>query len=114
MALVFKRIHFYCKNKKTFLLSQADRKEIGKLVAELYHKQKWKIPLKKAKNKEPEGEFIVINYPTAFIPEIDRIIKEFVANISRQSKLTIEKSPEPVEVKRKRTRIPLNKCGYKY
>ena len=82
MSTVFQRVRFFCKLKKVPLLPQKDRLIVGKQVADTYRQQNGQIPEKRLVIAEPEGKFNVQWYPTDFIPEIDRVIKEFFANIS--------------------------------
>lgn len=80
MATVFNRVKFFCKIRKTFLLSHQDRLRIGKLVAEAYRSKNEKMPEKRIISNEPEGKFNIQWYPTEFIREIDAIISNFVSN----------------------------------
>lgn len=99
MATVFNRVKFFCKIRKTFLLSHQDRLRIGKLVSEAYRSKNEKMPKKRITNVEPEGKFNVQWYPTEFIREIDAIISNFVSN-----------PPAPcgtLPIVRKRQRMPI-------
>lgn len=107
MATVFKRISYLCTKRKIPLLPQNRRNEIGKQVAALYREQNGEMPVKKVLIDEPEQKFFVQWYPTEFIPEIDRVIKEQLAIIGNNvQRFTLQTVPEPVEIK-KRKRIPL-------
>lgn len=98
MALLINRLKYFCYSNKIALFDKEKRRVIGKLVAAAYHEQKDPEPLKIVINKEKDGIFRVLKYPTSFIPQMDAIISNY-----HQGKYKTPDQPE----KRKRQRIPL-------
>lgn len=115
MATVFKRISYLCSKKNMSLLPQNSRNEIGKQVAALYREQNGEMPEKKVLIDEPEKKFFVQWYPTEFIPEIDKVIKDFmkVANVGNNAPRETIKDPDDLKqvlnAPKKRRRIPVGK-----
>lgn len=116
MSTVFQRVSYHCKQKKMPLWPQKDLIEVGKLVAAAYRSQNKELPVKRVIVREPNGKFNVQWYPTEFIPEIDRVIREYKvttnANISMKAdvpRFTIETMPKSVDGRKKRQRIPINR-----
>jgi hypothetical protein len=100
------------------LLPQNSRNEIGKQVAALYREQNGEMPEKKVLIDEPEQKFFVQWYPTEFIPEIDKVIKDFmkVANVGNNvPRIPCETIEYPDDLKqvlnapKKRKRMPVGK-----
>ena len=96
MSLVYKRIEYFCKNKKKPILNQYRRIEIGKLVIQAYRSAYPETPLVHVINKEPDGIFRVIKYPTSFIKTIDAIISNYCDDMI-------------LNMPKKRKRIPIYK-----
>lgn len=114
MATVFKRISYLCTKRKIPLLPQNRRNEIGKQVAALYREQNGEMPVKKVLIDEPERKFFVQWYPTEFIPEIDKVVKEFmVANVGNNVPRETINDPDDLKqvlnAPKKRKRILINR-----
>ena len=79
-----------CKTRKMPLASLNDRIEAGRLVAEAYRKQNGEMPEKRVTIAESERKFNVQWYPTEFIPEIDKVVKDYLAIISNVPRRTMK------------------------
>lgn len=97
MPTIYKRIKHYCNSTKNRILSQEQRIELGKIIADHYVNHSGiKKNLYRTSSLEPEGEFKVVSYPKIYNPEIDRQIAEYY----------LQNAPK------KRKRIPLKQIKY--
>lgn len=109
---VFDRIVKYCEENDRVLVTAEHRKKIGKKC-----RNKWvayykgdALPAQRISVTEPEGTFLVIEYPNKFIRHIDDVVQRYYE--VTLPKRTAESHPIKIEsppAKKERKRIPIPK-----
>lgn len=100
MPTVNSRLYLLQKGTKKRPLTKDEKSELGRKIVQCYYNQDLiKVPLQKVISNEPEGTFLVISYPQLFIPEIDKILSEYLQKIPDKRKRIQAKPTKEFSVK---------------
>lgn len=87
MPTVNSRLYLLQKNTKKRPLTIDEKSLLGRKIVECYYAQNIiKNPLQKVISQEPEGSFLVLSYPQLFVPEIDKILSDYLQNLPDKRK----------------------------
>lgn len=77
MPTIYSRLVAYQKENRIPPLPQQLRRDLGQIIIKEYLSFDIQAALHRVASVEPEGTFLVLSYPKFYIPEMDRLIKEF-------------------------------------
>lgn len=81
-------------------LTLDQKRELGKRLTQAYQLTPIKKPIYRRKSQEPEGTFIVMDYPPEFNPYMDAVIENYVKDLppppKTRKRIPTKKAPAPV------------------
>lgn len=81
-------------------LTLEQKRELGSKLTKAYQLTNIKKPIYRRKSQEPEGTFIVMDYPPEFNPYMDAVIENYVKDLppppKTRKRIPTKKAPAPV------------------